>query len=147
MKHMLPLARLRKFFGCIFQREPSRKFAKSGLAFSLAFLAFNPNAYSSALPETNSHIAIDLYDLNKREVEGDRYYSSPYGSQKQYYLDPSPEAGQYYREPTGNRSGYYTVPRGQSTYQQGHYEKGRFYVEPNTPYPGDKPHQEYQPRL
>ncbi len=100
-----------------------------------------------ALALTTGHAspATQLYDVNKREVEGDHYFSSPYGTQEQYFLNASPEQGQYFREPTGKRTGYYNVPRGQTTYQKGHYEKGRFYVQPNTPYPGDKPHQEYQP--
>ena len=89
--------------------------------------------------------AMDLYDVHRREASGGQYYRTPSGSQQKYFLDPTPERGQYYREPTGTRTGYYTVPRGKTTYQQGHYDRGRFYVQPNAPYPGDKPYEEYQP--
>lgn len=86
-----------------------------------------------------------LYDSNRRELGGSQYYSTPYGTQDQYYINQSPDPSQYYREPTGKLSGYYTIPRGKTTYQQGHYDRGRFYVPPTTPYPGEKPSEEYLP--
>ncbi len=103
------------------------------ITFAMAMIALQ-------LEPIQSPVAIDLYDVNKREIDGNTHYSMPYGEQENYFLDPA--RGQYFREPTGKRTGYYTVPRGKTTYQQGRYDRGRFYVQPNTSYPGDKPYQE-----